>query len=85
MHLNNFLTARGMVMQQSIATKKLYIKVLKLEQEIKKLKLTLLQQKDDEIASIKPISLKGIWKGTKVTEKDIKAAKHSLFPKYKDL
>lgn len=72
-------------MRNGITTKQLYSKVLKLEQEIKKVKLALLKKKDDKVASITPISLKGIWKGAKITEKDIRAAKRSLFPKYKDL
>ena len=72
-------------MRNGITTKQLYSKVLKLEQEIKKVKFELFKKKDKQIASISPISLKGIWKGAKITEKDIKTAKRSVFPKHKDL
>ena len=73
------------LMQRNTTTKKLYAKVQKLEKEIKKVKLALLKKRDHEIASITPVSLKGIWKGAEITDKDIKTAKNSLFPKRKNL
>ena len=72
-------------MPKEITTKQLYSKILNLEKEIKKVKLVLLKKEDHVIASIAPISLKGAWKGARITEKDIKAAKQSLFPKHKNL
>lgn len=50
-------------------------KLERLEKEILKIK------KGEGLLFKKPISLKGILKGVKITEKDIKKAKKSLFKK----
>jgi hypothetical protein len=50
-------------------------------QQLSKLEKNLLKLKKETALSFdkKPISLKGFLKGTKITEKDIKEAKKSLF------
>ena len=48
-------------------------KLEKLEKELLKLK------RGSKQSQLAPISLKGIWKGVRVSEKDIEKAKKSLF------
>jgi len=68
-----------------VSNREMYSKLSKIQMEVSNIKLIFLKQNDHEIASTRPISLEGIWKGVDITEEDIKEAKESLFPEFDDI
>ncbi|MFW6126418.1 MAG: hypothetical protein ACOC58_04865 [Chloroflexota bacterium] len=58
----------------------MYQRVKEIEREVNRLKLALLRSRATEGQERGAVSLEGVWKGTDITEDDIRAARDSLFP-----
>ena len=68
-----------MVTKKTAANGTIYTTLSRIEKEISLLKRSFLKLNESEIASIHPVSLRGIWHGVKIKEEDIAEAKKSLF------
>jgi hypothetical protein len=79
--INNFKKVEFMKHATSKVTADMLHKIENIEKEIMNLKLSVLKKLTP--SGQKLISLKGILKGTDVTEKDIVSAKKSLYSKTK--
>jgi hypothetical protein len=64
---------------EDISTAVIFDRLLHIEKELSELRRALVKLHGGEMAKKNPGSLRGIWKGTVITEEDFSAAKASLF------
>lgn len=65
---------------ESLSTAEIFEHLINIERELAELRRALLKIHGTELAKKNPGSLRGIWRGVVLDEKDFAEAKASLFP-----
>jgi len=77
-------TPRRYSQMEDLSTAEIFHRLIHIEQELTELRRALLRTQGADLAKKNPGSLRGIWQGVVLEEKDFAEAKASLFPE-KDL